>query len=77
MSRGLTDRNGIPFRTRQAWLIDWFGDLGFLQKPGVGTKAAKDVATFVNAPRRAPSRVFGGPRPGGKATPNALARPWT
>ena len=48
MSGGLTDRNGIPFGTWQYRFIDWFRDLGFLQKPGVETKAAKDVAAFVS-----------------------------
>ena len=44
MSGGLTDRNGIPFGTWQFRFIDWLRDLGFLQKPGVETKAARDVA---------------------------------
>ena len=47
MSGGLTDRNGIPFGTWQLRFIDWFRDLGFLQKPGVETKAAADVAAYV------------------------------
>jgi len=34
MTGGLTDRNGTPFGTWQARFIDWFRDLGFLQKPG-------------------------------------------
>ena len=52
MSGGLTDRNGIPFGTWQYRFIDWARDLGFLQKPGVETKAAKDVAAyFANPPR--------------------------
>ncbi|MEO8621263.1 MAG: alpha/beta hydrolase [bacterium] len=46
MSGGLTDRNAMPMGTWQHRFIDWFRDLGFLQKPGVETKAAKDVATF-------------------------------
>jgi acetyl esterase/lipase len=50
MSGGLTDRNGIPMGTWQYRFIDWFRDLGFLQKPGVETKAAKDVATFAKTP---------------------------
>ena len=50
MSGGLTDRNDTPYGTWQFRFIDWFRDLGFLQKPGVETKAAKDVATFVNQP---------------------------
>ncbi|HWD20126.1 MAG TPA: alpha/beta hydrolase fold domain-containing protein [Verrucomicrobiae bacterium] len=47
MSGGLTDRNGIPFGTWQFRFMDWFRDLGFLQKPGVETKAARDTAAFV------------------------------
>ncbi|MDE3195019.1 MAG: alpha/beta hydrolase, partial [Acidobacteriota bacterium] len=41
MSGGLTDRNDIPYGTWQYRFIDWFRDLGFLQKPGIETKAAK------------------------------------
>jgi acetyl esterase/lipase len=51
-SGGLTDRNDIPLGTWQARFIDWFRDLGFLQKPGVETKAARDVAAFVASPPR-------------------------
>jgi hypothetical protein len=32
MTGGLTDRNGIPFGTWQFRFIDWFRDLGFLQR---------------------------------------------
>jgi endo-1,4-beta-xylanase len=46
MSGGLTDRNGTPFGTWQIRFIDWFRDLGFLQKPGVETKAAKDLRDY-------------------------------
>jgi endo-1,4-beta-xylanase len=56
MSGGLTDRNGTPFGTWQARFIDWFRDLGFLQKPGVETKAAKDVAAYVAQPPRPAAR---------------------
>jgi endo-1,4-beta-xylanase len=52
MSGGLTDRNGIPFGTWQYRFIEWFRDLGFLNKAGVETKAAKDVATYVSQPPR-------------------------
>ena len=52
MSGGLTDRNGIPYGTWQYRFIDWMRDLGFLQKPGVETKAAKDIAAFVAQPAR-------------------------
>jgi acetyl esterase/lipase len=50
MTGGLTDRNGTPFGTWQYRFIDWFRDLGFLQKPGVETKAAKDSTAFVSQP---------------------------
>jgi endo-1,4-beta-xylanase len=50
MSGGLTDRQGIPLGTWQYRFIDWFRDLGFLAKPGVETKAARDVADFVKNP---------------------------
>ena len=50
MTGGLTDRGGIPFGTWQDRFIDWFRDLGFLQKPGVETKAAKDIAAFLKTP---------------------------
>jgi endo-1,4-beta-xylanase len=62
MSGGLTDRNGIPFGTWQFRLIDWLRDLGFLQKPGVETKAAKDVGGYVANP----PRPFGQGRSGGR-----------
>ena len=50
MSGGLTDRNGIPFGTWQFRFIDWFRDLGFLETPGVETKAAKDIAFYLSQP---------------------------
>lgn len=56
MSAGLADRNGIPFGTWQDRYIDWFRDLGFLQKPGVETKAAKDIAVFLSQPPRGERR---------------------
>ena len=52
MTGGLTDRNDIPFGTWQYRFIEWFRDLGFLQKPGVETKAAKDIAAFLNPPAK-------------------------
>ena len=66
MTGGLTDRNGIPLGTWQDRYIDWFRDLGFLQKPGVETKAAKDVAAFVAQP----PRPFGVGRGNPTAAPN-------
>lgn len=50
MSGGLTDRANMPFGTWQNRFIDWFRDLGFLQKSGVETKAAKDTAAFLTQP---------------------------
>jgi endo-1,4-beta-xylanase len=55
MSGGLTDRSGMPFGTWQIRFIDWFRDLGFLNKSGVETKAAKDIAAYVAQPRRTPA----------------------
>jgi endo-1,4-beta-xylanase len=50
MSGGLTDRNGTPFGKWQDRFIDWFRDLGFMQKPGVETRAARDLAAFLTQP---------------------------
>ncbi len=47
MTGGLTDRNNIPFGKWQDRFIDWFRDLGFLLKPGVETRAARDTAAFL------------------------------
>jgi hypothetical protein len=52
MTGGLTYRNGIPFGTWQDRFIEWFRDLGFLQKSGIETKASRDIATFVTQPQR-------------------------
>lgn len=71
MTGGLTDRNDTPFGTWQYRFIDWFRELGFLQKSGVETKAAKDVATFVTQPPPAPGGGRGGSGrgPGAPGTP--------
>jgi acetyl esterase/lipase len=50
MSGGLSDRDGTPFGTWQFRFMDWFRDLGFLQKSGVETKAAKRVAAYSSQP---------------------------
>ncbi len=50
MGGGLGDRAGIPFGTWQERFIDWFRDLGFLQKPGLETKAARDIAAHLQRP---------------------------
>jgi acetyl esterase/lipase len=67
MSGGLTDRNNIPFGTWQFRFIDWARDLGFLQKPGIETKAAKDVAGYVAKPPRPVGQGRGGRPPAGGA----------
>ena len=51
MTGGLSDRNGTPFGTWQFRFIDWFRDLGFLQKSGAPTKAQQDIAAGQNRPR--------------------------
>lgn len=54
--------------------IDWARDIGFLDKPGVETKAAKDVAAFVEKPPR-PYRPWDGPRRQRNAPP-AVGNQW-
>jgi alpha/beta hydrolase fold len=46
MTGGITDRQGIPFGSWHYRFIDWFRDLGFMQAPGVETKAARDLAAY-------------------------------
>jgi endo-1,4-beta-xylanase len=65
-SGGLTDRGFIAYGTWPERFLDWFRDLGFLNKPGVETQAAKDVAANVNRTKR--SAVWTPPRPGATAT---------
>jgi hypothetical protein len=63
MTGGLTDRNNIPYGTWQYRMVDWMRDLGFLQKPGIETKAARDIAAFLAQPARGGGRGgsgFGG-----------------
>jgi BD-FAE len=50
MSGGLTDRNGTPYGTWPSRMMDWFRDLGFLQKAGVETRAAREVAARAAQP---------------------------
>ena len=73
MTGGLTDRNGIPFGTWQFRFIDWFCDLGFLQKPDVETKAAKDIAFYLSQPAPAGTGVPPNTPPSG-ATPPVTPR---
>ena len=75
---GLTDRLGTPYGTWQYRFIDWFRDLGFLQKPGVETQAAKDIAAYVKQPPRGAGGGGGrrgGQGRGGNAGTNAPANP--
>jgi acetyl esterase/lipase len=56
MAAGLADRSGIPIGKWQDRFIDWFRDLGFLQKTGTETKAARDIAAFLSQPGRREGR---------------------
>lgn len=67
MTAGLTWRNGIPFGKWQDRFIEWFDDLGFLQKLGVETKAARDTAAFLTQPAPRPFGEMRGPRAGTNA----------
>ena len=40
------DRETLPYGTWRERYVEWFKDLGFLDKPGKETKAAFDVATY-------------------------------
>jgi hypothetical protein len=71
MTGGLTDRNGIPFGTWQFRFIDWFRDLGFLQKPDVETKAAKDIAFYLSQPAPSGSSVQPNTSPAGSPAQTA------
>ena len=52
MPGGLTDRNDTPFGTWQYRFVEWFRDLGFLQKSGMETKAAKETTVFASKAER-------------------------
>jgi hypothetical protein len=70
-ANGLKYREGQPFGTWQDRFVDWFRDLGFLGKPGIETKAAKDVEAHVIAPPP-PARGAGrGGRGAGAGAPGA------
>lgn len=49
---GLSNLGGIAYGTWSARFLDWFRDLGFLNKPGVETQAAKDVTANLNRVKR-------------------------
>jgi endo-1,4-beta-xylanase len=50
-SGGVTNLGGIAYGTWPQRYLDWFRDLGFLDKPGVETRAARDVAANLNRTR--------------------------
>jgi hypothetical protein len=77
MTGGLTHRNGIPLGTWQDRFIDWFRDLGFLQKSGLETKAARDVAEFQKNPPRPAGRRPEGPRTNTPSSGTAPVTPRT
>lgn len=71
MTGGLTHRKGIPFGTWQDRHTDWFRDLGFLQKPGLETKAAQDTKAFVSQPPRGAGRSAASGEPNQKGAAGA------
>ncbi len=70
---GLTNLGGISYGTWPARFLDWFHDLGFLNKPGVETQAAKDVAASLNRTKR--SAVWTPPPAGAAARATTPAAP--
>ena len=48
----IAPRGDIPFSSWGDRFMDWYEDLGFLGKPGVETKAAKEVAAFAGTQSR-------------------------
>lgn len=53
---GITSRDGVAFGKWQERFIDWLDDLGFMEKPGIETRAAKDVAA--NLDRTSPMEAM-------------------
>jgi acetyl esterase/lipase len=72
-SGGLTNRGFIAYGTWPDRFIDWFRDLGFMNKPGVETQAAKDVAANLNRVKR--SAVWTAPRAGAPTPGTPAAAP--
>lgn len=70
---GLSDRGFIEYGTWPNRFIDWFRDLGFFQKPGVETQAAKDVETFMKQPPRGAGGGTNAPANSVGATPQSPA----
>jgi endo-1,4-beta-xylanase len=72
-SGGVSDRGFIAYGTWPNRFIDWFRDLGFMDRPGVETQAAKDVAANLNRVKR--SAVWTPPVGAHTAAPNAATPP--
>ena len=73
---GLTDRGFIAYGKWAERYLDWFRDLGFLDKPGVETQAAKDVAANLNRVKR--SATWAPPKkPAAVSTPSTVSTPPT
>lgn len=63
-SGGLTDRGGIALGTWHLRFLDWARDLDFTGKPGVETRAARDIVA--NIERQAAAAARGGARGQGR-----------
>jgi endo-1,4-beta-xylanase len=68
---GLTNRGFIAYGKWPDRFIDWFRDLGFLDKPGVETQAARDVAANLNRPKRSATWTPPHAKPAGTTSPAA------
>ncbi|WP_309009118.1 alpha/beta hydrolase [Pelagicoccus sp. SDUM812005] len=49
---GISSRGGVAFGKWQESCLHWLDDLGFLEKPGVETQAARDTAANLDRPDR-------------------------
>ena len=66
---GLSDRGGIAFGTWGDRFIDWARDLGFMDKPGVETRAARDIVANIERQATAGRGRGRGRGPGGPGAP--------
>jgi len=60
---GVTDRGFIAYGTWPDRFLEWFRDLGFLNRPGVETQAAIDIAANLHRTRH-PAAAGAAPQPG-------------